>query len=914
MSSIIIPFLEKDGVTEVAEVFADELPLDDADFNGLIDVLRSELCPLKVWRDCALEYYRQGFKEGFDVMLHEIVESLAHPDVDKHYKKERDDFNEKMADIFNSLAARGLSTLLILKSSSSQVNESEVETLPRKIVEYLRRAEEYVRVNEFTWLLRGFYEISQGELKRAEDTLNAICLRANKDISKRKYSFGAFLGLAVVHFNKQNYNSCLDFLNKSISSNSFCESSCYVALSSCYQMLRQYDKAKLAIDKALDLEPTNVNALATAATLEQALAKTEKSKKKEHLLMANDYCMTALSIDGKAFQMLGKIDDALEYYKHSISNNPNMTVAQFEAAKILFSRREFRDALDLFNQIKSKHEDDKDTTEVATSFQFEPDLWLIQAILRQGNLSEQLIALKCYHHALDLLEQADTDVHHIIYTNMSSLYHSLGKLPQSLKFEGVFYEWKDIPIECHKVDELGIIKFVLSNIGTFKLEAYLHIGDDIRLNDVICKVQQIARILEDMGSTKAATELHIELLKCHPSYIECYIRLSNICKGMGKYDEASLWLSRASAVDDSNSDLLTCQGDLYSRSSHWNEAKKSYEKIISKNKHDARSMVSLGNFYLKNFNVDDKQEKNLKDSYKFYYHALNENKRNIFAAVGLGIVCSEKGKYDSAKEIFTRSRELLTSNCTNSEDITTNLGIVFFKQQKYFDAENIFLSSIKIAVKNIYHYDKIESLYNYAALTQFNQKKYKDSVKSLQKLINFNPSNSSFWFNLAISKSNFSTDYLNNVEQVYVSDNLVDAFDEFKFAVKILKFLTVSTFASKNMDKNQIKKFNKDCMGNFIIFSNSIQIAEAKKLELLKGPSLDTNTIQRNHAEAPVDTSIQGEIFNEKLVNNPEIRDAEEDNDINGNNTAVVNTKRNLDSEDSGSFKKVKIDLSSTDC
>jgi lipopolysaccharide biosynthesis regulator YciM len=51
---------------------------------------------------------------------------------------------------------------------------------------------------------------------------------------------------------------------------------------------------------------------------------------------------------------------------------------------------------------------------------------------------------------------------------------------------------------------------------------------------------------------------------------------------MGKLDEASLWLSRALTVDDSNTDVGVSLGDLYARGQHWEEAKKCYEKICTK--------------------------------------------------------------------------------------------------------------------------------------------------------------------------------------------------------------------------------------------------------------------------------------------------------------------------------------------
>ena len=60
-------------------IFPDELPVGDLDYNDIIDILRSVLAPLKLWRSCAVEYHRQGFRVEFDQVLSEIIDSLADP-------------------------------------------------------------------------------------------------------------------------------------------------------------------------------------------------------------------------------------------------------------------------------------------------------------------------------------------------------------------------------------------------------------------------------------------------------------------------------------------------------------------------------------------------------------------------------------------------------------------------------------------------------------------------------------------------------------------------------------------------------------------------------------------------------------------------------------------------------------------
>jgi len=70
-------------------------------------------------------------------------------------------------------------------------------------------------------------------------------------------------------------------------------------------------------------------------------------------------------------------------------------------------------------------------------------------------------------------------------------------------------------------------------------------------------------------------------------------------------------------------------------------------------------MLSLGNFFFSNLKDKSPTESStastsLKESYKFYFHVLNEDAKNIYAACGLGMVCAEKGEMEAAREIFAK--------------------------------------------------------------------------------------------------------------------------------------------------------------------------------------------------------------------------------------------------------------------
>lgn len=149
---ITIPILNENTTVSL---FPDEIPTGEAEYYDLINVLRAELAPLETWRNCAVEYYRQGFRTEFENVLSEIVESLSDPLVEKMYS-EKPTYKERLADIYNALAGYFLNQLSESKSTSTD------DPAAIKFVNYLRKSEDYARLNEYTWLMKGFYELRIG--------------------------------------------------------------------------------------------------------------------------------------------------------------------------------------------------------------------------------------------------------------------------------------------------------------------------------------------------------------------------------------------------------------------------------------------------------------------------------------------------------------------------------------------------------------------------------------------------------------------------------------------------------------------------------------------------------------------------------------------------------------------------------
>ena len=105
------------------------------------------------------------------------------------------DFIDHKSEIFNSLAAKALEDFSECTSSSSDYKREECS---QKIVSFLKKTEDIGKMNEYTWLIKGFYEIRRGDLKRAAENFKFVLDRANKGSSeRRKFLYGSLTGMVT---------------------------------------------------------------------------------------------------------------------------------------------------------------------------------------------------------------------------------------------------------------------------------------------------------------------------------------------------------------------------------------------------------------------------------------------------------------------------------------------------------------------------------------------------------------------------------------------------------------------------------------------------------------------------------------------------------------------------------------------
>jgi hypothetical protein len=97
----------------------------------------------------------------FILTFQSILFTLEKIGVDKIYH-DREDYSEGITEIYVALAAKALGELTRLKDHGIQQSLDHNNDLAQKVVANLGMADDKQRINEYTWLIKGFYEIIQG--------------------------------------------------------------------------------------------------------------------------------------------------------------------------------------------------------------------------------------------------------------------------------------------------------------------------------------------------------------------------------------------------------------------------------------------------------------------------------------------------------------------------------------------------------------------------------------------------------------------------------------------------------------------------------------------------------------------------------------------------------------------------------
>jgi RNA polymerase-associated protein CTR9 len=102
--------------------------------------------------------------------------------------------------------------------------------------------------------------LEDGKMDQADAQFNFVLQQDQNNIP-------SLLGKACIAFNKKDYRGALAFYKKALRNNPKCPAAVRLGMGHCFARQGNLDKARLAFERALQLEPSCVGALVALAVL-----------------------------------------------------------------------------------------------------------------------------------------------------------------------------------------------------------------------------------------------------------------------------------------------------------------------------------------------------------------------------------------------------------------------------------------------------------------------------------------------------------------------------------------------------------------------------------------------------------------------------------------------------------------------
>lgn len=357
------------------------------------------------------------------------------------------------------------------------------------------------------------------------------------------------------------------------------------------------------------------------------------------------------------------------------------------------------------------------------------EAWIeLAQILEQTDIQG---ALSAYGTATRILqEKVQADVPPEILNNVGALHFRLGNLGEAKKY-------------------------FLASLDRAKAEAE---HDEHYYNAIsVTTSYNLARLYEAMCEFHEAEKLYKNILREHPNYVDCYLRLGAMARDKGNFYEASDWFKEALQINQDHPDAWSLIGNLHLAKQEWGPGQKKFERILKQpaTQSDTYSMLALGNVWLQTLHQptrDREKEKRHQDrALAIYKQVLRNDAKNLYAANGIGAVLAHKGYFREARDVFAQVREATA----DISDVWLNLAHIYVEQKQYISAVQMYENCLR----KFYKHQNTEVVL-YLARALFKCGKLQECKQTLLKARHVAPSDTVLMFNVALVLQRLATSVL----------------------------------------------------------------------------------------------------------------------------------------------------------
>ncbi|CAI2348402.1 unnamed protein product [Caenorhabditis sp. 36 PRJEB53466] len=768
-------------VAEVIEINCAELP----NGNEVLSILEAEEAKLSYWIEVALEYYRHGRVEPF-MMILEAAGSRA----GLEYTGVKQD-QMRALDI---LAAYWMTQGYKEKSKEKKTDFFSKATVlfntADKIAMY-----EWSHLTVRAWFYLFEREKSTNKYELADQQFNYVVKTYPQNVL-------SLVGKAVIAFNKKDYKTCVYYYRKAIRQRRHSIADLRVGIGYCFAKMGLTEKAKMAFERALELEHTNVSAMCGLAIIllntldpdsfKMAITLFGKAYnlQPDHPVvlvhLANHFFFKgdterssglawhaaqyteceAIKAEayfqmGRTKHISGQYEQAYKmYYQARQANNGEHTLAHYGLGQMLIHKNEIDEAIKCFEVVHSRLPNNTDTMKILGSLyahvQLNDQTMMNEARQKGRDVLTKYLAIHSddYEASIDLaqlLEASDPKKSLELYETAIHLLETIENIqpqPEMLNNVGALY----MTMQQYERAEKYFKK------SKERLEEQLSTGESSQLlsrrtaperSHLLTIRYNLARCLELLCRTAEAEQMYKDIVAECPGYIDGYLRLGCITRDRHQVYESSLWMKNGVQFDQSNPVVWTLIGNLHFAKSEWMPAQKKFELILSKiynNKTpDPYSLVALGNVWFEQLlNPSRKKEdekKYIDRALQMYQKALKLQPKNMYAANGIGCVLAYKRNWADAHDVFSQVRE----STSDFYDVWVNIAHVCMEREQWMKAVQWYSSAMKRFRK-----DGDPGLLHYIAKAYYRAGMLKEAKEALEKAMLEQLDNTQIKFNYAI--------------------------------------------------------------------------------------------------------------------------------------------------------------------
>jgi RNA polymerase-associated protein CTR9 len=661
---------------------------------------------------------------------------------------------------------------------------------------------------------RAYFCLLEGDkMEQADNQFNFVLNQSPNNIP-------ALLGKACLSFNKKDYRGALAFYKKALRTNPKCPGVVRLGMGHCFLKLNNPEKAKLAFQRAVDLDPQCVGALVGLAILKLNLHEPDSNRwgvqmlsraytidptnpmvlnhLANHFFFKKDYmkvqhlalhafhnteneAMRAESCYqmARAYHAQQDFDQAFQYYYQSTQFAPNSFVLpHYGLGQMYIYRGDSENAAQCFEKVLKVQPNNYETMKILGSIyansnsqskrdtakshlkkvtELVPDdveAWIeLAQILEQNDLQGSLAA---YGQAASILtDKVGTDIPAEILNNVAALHYRMGNLSGAKsKLEQA--------LERAKIE------------SEHDAQYYDSISVTMTYN--------LARLNEEMCEFDKADKFYKDILKEHPNYIDCYLRIGCMARDKGLIFVASDYFKDAQKINMNHPDTRSLLGNLHLAKMQWTLAEKNFDAIMKQQRQDSYALIAKGNYFLQCVHQPirdkNKDKLHLANAQKTFTEVLRLDPRNIWAANGIGSVLAHKGYFTESRDIFAQVREATA----DFSDVWLNIAHIYVEQKQYISAIQMYENCLK----KFYKYHNVEIM-QYLARAYFRAGKLNEAKMVLLKARRVAPHDTVLLFNIALVLQRLAMQILKNEKSIL--SEVLQAVHELGLAHKYFTYL-----------------------------------------------------------------------------------------------------------------------------